>query len=223
MKHALISCFSLFLLLIAFLSGCASNGSDASTRKKFNGEAAIDVITSSPKTTSQARSKIAPAAIDKEIVFTSFQTALAAMKNADWSTAEKKLKQTIELDSIYAAPYANLGIVYMKMEKYALAEEAFKNAIAKNERRADFYNYLGVALRHQGKFRDAEKAYKDAIKEDNKYTLAYLNLGVLYDLYLLDYENAKKAYRQYTQLGVSDEKQVNAWVLDLQKRSQASN
>jgi Flp pilus assembly protein TadD len=83
------------------------------------------------------------------------------------------------------------------------------NAIAGNE--------LGIVERRLGKFAEAEAAYQRTIAAEPNYAPAYLNLGVLYDLYLAQPKKALDQFEHYIQLA-GENKQVAGWVVELRKR-----
>ena len=76
-----------------------------------------------------------------------------------------------------------MGLLYLRDSHYTEAEGAFKAAIQRNPDNAVANNELGIAERKLGKFAEAEAAYQRTIAIEPNYAPAYLNLGVLYDLY----------------------------------------
>ncbi len=54
-----------------------------------------------------------------------------------------------------------------------------------------------IVQRKQGKFGEASDAYTRAVQIDPNYALAWLNLGVLCDLYLQEPQRALEAYERY--------------------------
>ena len=76
---------------------------------------------------------------------------------------------------------------------------------------------LGIVERKMGKFTDAESAYQRSIASAPDYAPAYLNLGVLYDLYLSEPQKALDQFEHYLQLA-GENKQVSGWVVELRKR-----
>jgi len=66
-------------------------------------------------------------------------------------------------------------------------------------------------------FAEAEAAYRHTIAVQPDYAPAYLNLGVLYDLYLAEPQKALEQFEHYLTLA-GDNKQVAGWVVELKKR-----
>ncbi|MET3106248.1 tetratricopeptide (TPR) repeat protein [Oxalobacteraceae bacterium GrIS 2.11] len=79
-------------------------------------------------------------------------------------------------------------------------------------------NQQGIALRQQGQFGKAAEAYQQAIKLDDRYGPALLNLGILYDLYLGDRQQAMEMYTRYLALKPDGDAQVSKWVTELKNR-----
>ena len=67
-------------------------------------------------------------------------------------------------------------------------------------------------------FKDADAAYQRAVQIDPQYAIAWLNLGVLCDLYLQQPERALEAYERYLSLAQPPDAKVNSWVTELKKR-----
>ena len=97
------------------------------------------------------------------------------------------------------------------------AEAALKAALERNPTSATAGNGLGIVERKLGKFAEAEAAYQRTIVAEPDYAPAYLNLGVLYDLYLAEPRKALEQYEHYMQLA-GENGQVTSWVVELRKR-----
>jgi tetratricopeptide (TPR) repeat protein len=69
-----------------------------------------------------------------------------------------------------------------------------------------------------GKFSQAESAYQQAVRFDPNYANAYLNLGVLFDLYLQQPQKALDAFEKYLELTAAPDKKVLSWVSELKAR-----
>jgi tetratricopeptide (TPR) repeat protein len=73
-------------------------------------------------------------------------------------------------------------------------------------------NRQGIQFRQQGKFVEAEQAYQQAVAKDDRYANAWLNLGILYDLYRPDADKALQAYQKFQALQSTPDKEVAAWI-----------
>ena len=65
--------------------------------------------------------------------------------------------------------------------------------------------------------------YLQAIKHKSDYAIAYLNLGILYDLYLQELNDALDHYKQYQTMTNNNDKLVDKWIIDLEHRIKAEN
>ena len=63
----------------------------------------------------------------------------------------------------------------------------------------------------------AQAAYQRTIATEPNYAPAYLNLGILYDLYLAEPQKALEQFEHYMQIA-GENKQVAGWVVELRKR-----
>jgi Flp pilus assembly protein TadD len=132
--------------------------------------------------------------------------------------AKSELQQLIEENPRQPAPNIDLGIIQLDESLPEAAEQSFMAALAIDRQNSTAHNLLGVSLRMQGKFSEAEQAYQAALKYQPGYLHAHRNLGILYDLYLAKPQQALQHYQQYqTMLGNKD-KEIENWIIDLQRR-----
>ncbi len=149
-----------------------------------------------------------------------YERALRAMKAKRDKQAEKLLLEITQANPSLAGPYVNLGIIYYRNHRLPEAEQAFRAAIGISPQRADVYNHLGIVLRETGRFVEARDTYQKALERDPSYAYAHLNVGILYDLYLLDASSALSHYELYQKLISAPDPQVAKWIVDLQRRAQ---
>ena len=143
--------------------------------------------------------------------------ALKLMRGGRSGDAELEFKQLAVAYPQFAGPEANLGLIYLQSSRLTDAEAAFKAALDRNSANAMAANELGIVERKMGKFTEAESAYQRSIASAPDYAPAYLNLGVLYDLYLSQPQKALDQFEHYLQLA-GENKQVSGWVVELRKR-----
>ena len=91
-------------------------------------------------------------------------------------------------------------------------------ALKQTPESAPLLNQLGIAQRRQGRFELARQAYVAAIAADPAAASPYLNLAILYDLYLGDVEKAQKLYQRCVELSPSDATQLNRWLAEIKVR-----
>lgn len=152
-----------------------------------------------------------------------YGAALATMRLGDYPVAIKEFTAFIERYPGLAGPYANLGILYHKMNRPEEAEQALSRAVALNPNNAVAQNRLGMVYREMGRFNDALAAYNRAIAADEKYADPYLNLGILHDLYLQDGKKALELYNQYQKMTGGQDGQVAMWITELKQRGQRAS
>lgn len=149
-----------------------------------------------------------------------YEQALTTMRQGNYPLAVKQFTAFAESHPGYAGPYANLGILYHKLNQLAEAEQALNKAVTLNPKHAVAQNYLGMVYREMGRFNDALAAYNHAIAADENYADAYLNLGILYDIYLLDGKKALQFYSQYQKMTGDKDAQISMWITELKQRTE---
>jgi tetratricopeptide (TPR) repeat protein len=75
-----------------------------------------------------------------------------------------------------------------------------------------------VILRKIGKFDEAIAAYNTSIANNGKYPDAYLNIAILYDIYLNNANKALPYYEKYKQLAGNDQN-IDKWIVEVTRRA----
>ncbi len=150
---------------------------------------------------------------------TRLQPAFEHMRNREFAKAEAVLLEMSARTPDDALVLTNLGIVYAHMQRLDDSAASLQRAIEISPRNAVAWNELGITHRRAGRFEEAEAAYRKAIEVRPDYAFAHYNLGVLLDLYLQRRDQAIAHYEQYLALDNPHDKQVQAWVKDLQRRT----
>jgi len=148
--------------------------------------------------------------------------AVSAMKSGEIDKAQKLLIRAITQDPQLASAHINLAITLITQKSYGEAERSLKSALKVSPNNIIALNQLGYLYRTTGKFSLAEKNYLKAIDINYEYANAHLNLGILYDLYMYDLGRALKHYKIYKKLSKSEDKQVEKWIFDLERRHKKS-
>ena len=151
-----------------------------------------------------------------------FEIGLQAMRNGNDKQAEKTFRTLTQAHSQYSGPFVNLGILLHKQGDMEGAENAFKQALAINGQDAEIYNQLAILYRDQGHFELARETYENGLNRDPNYANILINLGILHDIYLNQPEKALQYYLRYQEL-VPDDRQVQLWTSDLQRRVTTTN
>lgn len=140
----------------------------------------------------------------------------------------------------YPGAHVNLAIIHERNERSEAAYAEIDKALEIIPEYDYALNQYAMMKRNEGDFRAAEEAWLRATRSDPTYLNAWYNLGVLYDIYLLDMPSALKAYREYQvrlvesgegtyRLGryipppvIEPDTDVDRWIADLERRSTAA-
>jgi len=161
----------------------------------------------------------APPPVDVDAsTMAAYKNAVSAMKNGQTDSAVSQFSAITQTHPNLAGPFINLGIIYISKGRYEDAEKNLLQATTIKPNDAIAQTHLGIAYRNQGKFDEAKVAYDVALKVDPKYPFAHLNAGILYDIYLSDLARALNHYQQYQALTNGQDKTVDKWIVDLERR-----
>ena len=153
---------------------------------------------------------------------TAYKNALTAIKNSELKQAQSLLQDIINKQPNFSNAHVNLGIVFLRKNSLSEAENSFNHALRINPKNIFALNQLGILHRQQGDFAAAKSSYEKAIDINSDYANAHLNLGILYDLYFYDLPNAIDQYKNYQALTKDKNKQVEKWIIDLERRHKKS-
>lgn len=145
--------------------------------------------------------------------------AVSAYRRDHLELARTKLEQLAEMTDELSGPWVKLGQVAKKEGKIDEAEDHFRKALQVNEENVNAYIELALILREQGKFIAAQNIYAQALKIWPDFPEAHLNLGVLYDLYLNQPENAQAHYEAYLFLTQYKNDDVKNWLAEVKTRT----
>lgn len=187
-------------LLCVFLISCASSN----LKQDYD----TDVSVSSKKLTHVS--------VDSDVE-SDFNSAIVLMQQGDYAQAVAVLSSVIEREQRLPAPYVNIAIAHNKLGDEKAAEENLINALKLDIGHAVANNELGLLYRKKGQFTAARTAYENAIKQNPDYLPAKINLGVLCDLYVHDFECAHEQFEDYLDLKPGD-KTVAIWIADVKRR-----
>lgn len=150
-----------------------------------------------------------------------FLAAIEFKRQGEIASAEKILTRLSAEHPKLSGPYLQRGDIYLLGEgedKFERAEAQYRLALSVNQHNYHARNRLAQVLRQQGQFADAEEQYKKAIASWPAFKPAYLNLGILYDLYLGDKSKALEHYQTYQALNDKPERKVKGWIADLSRQ-----
>lgn len=132
--------------------------------------------------------------------------------------AESTMQQVVAQWPQLSGAWLNLAKVQLKLEQPEAAEHSLQKAVAANENNVFAWNSLGALLRDRGRFEEAREAYGNALARWPDFALAHRNLGILYDLYLHQPEQALHHYREAKALENEEDRVLAGWIMDLERR-----
>ncbi len=104
-----------------------------------------------------------------------------------------------------------LGILNLQRGQLSAAEESLRSFIKEYPGYYEGYLNLGLTLRRQGRFSEAEAVYIEGVRATGNPDL-YLNLGVLYELYLGKPKPALDNYRKFIELRGAESTRIQGWI-----------
>ncbi len=155
---------------------------------------------------------------DWSVVPKSYIEGLTAAKDGQPEQAIKLFSSTVSAHPEFLPAYVNLGLQYLQLKQYAPAERSFKKSIELNPDNPASFHYLGVIARFSGDFDLARKLYLKSIDLYPDYAIAHLNLGILQDMYLHEFEQALDHYETYQSLLDKKDAKVSNWIIDIKRR-----
>lgn len=208
------------------VSSSSSSKSESSSSSSSSAKAASASSSKSANSSASASSVMVPTASPPPVVIppeaqSKFNKAMLQVYAGKIDDGAAQLEQLAAAYPTLSVPYINEGLMYLKVNQFEAAERAFKHAVERDATSAIANNYLGVAQRNLGKFKEAETAYQAAVAADDNYAAAHLNLGVLYDMYLQQPEQALQQYERYQQLLTTPDTKVASWIKELHARTGA--
>lgn len=147
-----------------------------------------------------------------------FQAAQTALDQQQWELAETDLLWITEHYPQFSGPWLNLAMLYRQTENADKVESAFQQALGANPKNIAAYNEYGIYLREAGRFEEAKSIYLKALAVWPDSPATHINLGILYDLYLGNLEQALVHYRIYQALQDQPDRRVEGWIVDTERR-----
>lgn len=133
------------------------------------------------------------------------QTGISQLEQKDYSSAAVTLSAVPSADALYMAAVANY-----RLGQAAPTKTLLEQALALQPTHAASLNLRALLSREQGLFRQAETDWLAAIAADPTFAAAERNLGILYDIYLANPQQARLHYQRYFEL--SNDEQAKVWL-----------
>lgn len=148
-----------------------------------------------------------------------FTVAIALMNQNKLDEALNAFESMTKNYPQLSGPFANLGVIHSRQGNWEKARDALILSTEKNNTNIKALNQLGLAYRHLGEFKQAEKAYLQAINAEPNMAQSYLNLGILYDIYMGQFVKASNFYEKYQSLQNKPDRKVAGWIVDINRRA----
>ncbi len=150
-----------------------------------------------------------------------FDRGIALMTDGNDAAALVLFEELTVQQPELAGPWVNIGLIQRRADDVEAARAAFEKALQANPQNCSALNLLGVMSREHGLFEESEAYYRRCIAADPTYADAYLNLGILYELYLGRLGAALAAYNDYQVHSTNPDARVAGWLLDVERRAGA--
>ncbi len=129
------------------------------------------------------------------------QFGLMALADRNRPLATEYFEKGSQAEPANAAPFANLGALYLQSRSYGDAEKAFRRAEAIDKESEDAVLGLGAALEGQGKFDAAHEIYAEFLSDNGKALGVLYNDSILLGNRLGQKEKAAQQMLRYIQAG----------------------
>ena len=154
------------------------------------------------------------------------------METNDWSGARETLSKVLVEDKLPSSLWMLAGDIERSQGEqsdgaeqtgyFQQAKAYYQSAVSANSSNYHALNRLGATARQLGQFRQALAYYDQSVRIRPTFAKAYLNRGILYDLYLGDKPAALRDYQHYQQLNRSNNRPENrlvkGWLADLNRQ-----
>ena len=137
-------------------------------------------------------------------------------------TQDTELRLSVYSEILKKAPWIteaiyNQGVIYFERKQFDKAKERFELSIRQRPQYYQAYANLGLTLYKLGKPAEARDTLIDAILINTEYSIAFLNLCIVYQRGLSDLRSAKHAFLRYLELNPNstDEPEVRRWLQEI--------
>ena len=188
-----------FILFVMLLSACASN----STKP----EIVIDkeIVKNKPLISTAHKAE--------------YDKGLSFLQTKQYDNAQAVFTKLIDVYPELTGAYVNLALCYSAQSNDEEAEKLLGKALQIDPNHIDALIQKAALSQKAGAFKDVERYLLTANKIDKSNELVQFNLGVLYELYLQQYDDAIEHYQNYLALtSNSDSDTVKLWIKLLERK-----
>lgn len=198
--HALAKKIAIILVLGVFLSACAPK------KQAVKPSAPAPVVAVAPQ--------------DKPVMLSLEQS----LNSGEYSKAQNIAEDLLKRYPSMASLHINLGVIDLRLKNYEAALEHFENGLSLNASYVHGYLFLGETQVALAKYKEAEKSYLKALDLNPNEIYAHIGLGVIYDLYLMDFGKAEDHYEAFLEgadgkIDAEQIKKVQTWLKLLARKS----
>jgi len=118
----------------------------------------------------------------------------------DYKTAVKYYEEAVSIDSLFAAPYNQLGYDYVELGNIDAAEKAFKTYIRLLPNRPNPLDSYAEFLRMQGRYEESIAQYKKVLEADPTFIASMNGLGDCY-VFMGNPDKARECYQELIDKG----------------------
>ncbi len=148
-----------------------------------------------------------------------YQEGLAAISEKTYAQAEAIFLALSARHVNLAGAYVNLGLIQQAQDNLPTAIKYYQQALAINPNNVSALVQMALVHQSKGEFRDSEGLLKQALAQAPNNAVVNYNLGILYELYLRDYEQAIEHYQRYVNnVDSEDTKTVERWIKMLERK-----
>lgn len=199
--HAVARQLTLLLMFSVFLSACAPK------------KAAVKPSAPTPVIVVAPQDKPAMAELEQ------------SLNSGEYLKAQKLAEGLIKRYPSLASLHINLGVIDLRLNQYEAALEHLEKGLSLNSGYVHGYLFLGETQVALAQYKEAEKSYLKALDINPNEIYAHIGLGVIYDLYLMDFSKAEDHYEAFLEgadgkVDAQEIKKVQTW-LKLLKRKRA--
>lgn len=150
-----------------------------------------------------------------------YNQGLALMGEEKYQDAQTHWLAIGEKWPVYPGIWVNLALTQYHTKQFADGLASIQKAQQINAEFCPAFKVQALLQRENGEFSAAEKTYLQAAACDPQDAMIPFNLGILYDLYLQDLNNALVQYQRAQELMGSPDDKLSVWIADLQRRQTA--
>jgi tetratricopeptide (TPR) repeat protein len=215
-------------LFVSLISGCSltpENVSQPDPQNTKNNETSGDALAQPKEAMLLAKNnrfKALEPAMSRALS-RDYKLALSRVKANDYAQALSLLKPYLTDTNKNSSVWVLFGDIAAKQQQDTKAVMGhYQKALEINPNNYWAHNRLAILLTRQGEFEQALGHYQNALDSWPGFTVAYLNRGILLDMYMGKKQQALKDYQTYQGLMSLTQgqpnKKVRGWIVDLSRQ-----